>query len=71
MAVLARGGLFFIHVRTHVHLAAYNRMNAALLRLFIKIDDAVHHAVVGDGARRLAQCLKPVHQPVDPARAVE
>ena len=46
-------------------------MNAALERLLVKIHHAVHHAVVGDGARVHAQRLHAVEQIADAVRAVQ
>ena len=71
MAVVARGAGLVLHVRAHIHLAADHRMNAAPERLLIKVHHAVHHAVVGDGARVHAQRLHAVKQVADAVRAVQ
>ena len=54
----------------HVDLAAQNGLDAPLFGRLIKIDHAVHTAVVGDGHRLLAQCLGGIQQPLDAAGAV-
>ena len=56
--------------RGHIHFAANDGLNARLFGGFIKIDAAVHHAVVCDGYGRLAQLFHPFHQRLDAARAV-
>ena len=40
-------------------------------RRLVKVNDAVHRAVVGDGQRGKFQFMRLVHQPVQPAGAIE
>ena len=47
--------------RGDVHLAADDGLDALGLAGAVKVDRAVHHAVVGDGDRVLPQLLDPVH----------
>ena len=44
-----------------IDLAADDGLHARRLRRLVKVDCAVHHAVVGDGDRVLPQLLDPVH----------
>ena len=55
----------------HIHLAADDGLDARGLGSLVKIDAAVHDAVVGDGHSGLAQLLHPVHQAVNPAGPVQ
>ena len=55
----------------HVHLAADDGLDARLFGGLVKLDDAVHAAVVGDGHSLLPQRLHPVHQLPDPAGPVQ
>ena len=55
----------------HIHLAADDRLDPGGLSGLVEINTAVHNAVVGDGHRRLAQLLHPLHQTVNPAGAVQ
>ena len=57
--------------RRDIDLAADDGLHARRLRRLVKVDCAVHHAVVGDGDRVLPQLLDPVHEPRDAARAVK
>ena len=54
----------------HVHLAADDGLDAPLFGGLVKVDDAVHTAVVGDGHGLLAQLLHPVQQLLDAAGPV-
>ena len=54
-----------------VHLAAEDRLDAALSRLVVEGDRREHVAVLGDGQRRHLQLDRAVEQLLDPARAVE
>ena len=71
--VRAIDAVHLIETRTrgHVYFAADNGLDARLFRGFIKIDAAVHHAVVGDSHSRLAQLFHPFHQRLDAACAVQ
>ena len=44
-----------------IDLAADDGLHARCLRRLVKVDRAVHHAVVGDGDGVLPQLLDPVH----------
>ena len=59
--VVARLALFVVPVkagaRRHIDFAAQYGLNARRLGRLIKIDHAVHDAVVGHGERRLPQFL--------------
>ena len=55
----------------HIHLAADDGLDALGLTGPVEVDDAVHHSVVGDGHRRLAQLLHPLDQLFDAARPVQ
>lgn len=55
----------------HIHLAADDRMDALGLAGPVKVDGAVHNAVVRDGHRRLAQLLHQLRQVPDAAGAVQ
>ena len=55
----------------HIHLAANDGLDALGLTGPVEVDDAVHHPVVGDGHRRLAQLLHPLDQLFDAARPVQ
>ena len=43
----------------HIDLASQNRIDPLLFCLLVKVDDAVHHAVIRDGCRSHAQFLYP------------
>ena len=58
-------------VGAYVYLAAYHGMYAALLRLAVKVDHAVHHAVIRNGAAVHAQLLDPVEQARNARGSVE
>ena len=60
-AVAARGIGFDSDDRPHI----------ALPRLAIEVDDAVEHAVVGDGAGLLPQLLRPIEKPRDTGESVQ
>ena len=57
--------------RGHVDLAADDGLHPGSLRRLVEVDHAVHDAVIRDRNGVLAQLLDPVHQPPDPARAVQ
>ena len=71
MAVSAPRAGLVVHIGADIHLAPDHRMNPRRLRLAIKIDHPVHDAVVGNRARTRALLLQPLHQRLDPARAVQ
>ena len=54
-----------------IDLAADDGLHARCLRRLVKVNCAVHDAVVGDGDRVLPQLLDPVHKPRDAARTVK
>ena len=58
-------------MRRKVHLAADDRMNAPGFAGAVKVDHAVHDAVVGQRTGSLAQRGDAVHKALDPARAVQ
>ena len=55
----------------HIHLTADDGLDPGGLGGLVEIDAAIHDAVVGNGHRRLAQLLHPVHQGVNAAGAVQ
>ena len=57
--------------RRDVYLAADDRADALGETGAVKRDRAVHHAMVGDGERRLPQLLGAVRQLLDAAGAVK
>ena len=67
----AAGLLFQPAARRDINLAADDRLDALFARRLVKINDAVHRAVVGDGERGKFQLMRLVHQPVQPAGAIE
>ena len=71
VAVFALGVALFLHVGAHVDLAADDGMDALRLAGLVKIDHAVQHAVVGDGAGVHAQLLQALGQFLDAAGAVQ
>ena len=56
---------------SQVYLAADQRLQAVRLRLEVEVDRAEEVAVVGEGQRLHAETRGAVHQPVDPAGAVQ
>ena len=54
-----------------VDLTADDRLDAVLGAGLVELDRAVHHAVVGQAERRLAELRRARRQRVDLARAVE
>ena len=54
-----------------IHFAADNRLDTFRPCSLIKLNDAVHCAVVGDGQRGKFQFVSPVHQLVQTARTIE
>ena len=71
VAVFALGIDLFVHVGAHVHFAADHGMDALCLAGLVKIDRAVQHAVVRDGAGVHAQRLQALGQLADAAGAVQ
>ena len=57
--------------RRNIDLAADDGLDACRLCCLVKVDHAVHDAVVSDGHSRLAQLLDAVHDAADAARAVK
>ena len=55
----------------HINLAADDGLDAGSLGSLVKINAAVHDAVVGDGDSGLPQLLHPVHHAADAAGAVK
>ena len=55
----------------HIDLAPDDGLDAGLFGRLVKLHAAVHHPVVGAGDGGLAALLDPLHQPVDPAGAVQ
>ena len=55
----------------HIDLAADDRLYAGSLGSLIKVDTAVHNAVVGNGNSALAQFLDPIHYGIDAASTVQ
>ena len=73
MIALGVEGVNFVKAgaRRHIHLAADYRLYPALFRRAVKVDDAVHNAVIGHGNARLTEALHFVHKLLDAARAVK
>ena len=71
VAPAAAGFLFQPAARRDIHLAADDGFDALFARGLVKINRAVEHAVVGDGERGEFQFMGLVHQPVQPAGAIE
>ncbi len=71
VASAAAGFLFQPAARRDINLAADNGLDALFARRLVKINDAVHRAMVGDGERGEFQFLRLVHQPVQTAGAIE
>ena len=55
----------------HIDLAADDRLHPGGLRRLVKIDHAVHVAVIRNGDGGLAKLFDPVHQPADAAGPVQ
>ena len=55
----------------NIHLTADDGLDSGSLGCLVKIDAAVHHAVVRQCNSRLPQLLDPVHQTVNPASTVQ
>ena len=73
---MMRRGIDAVHPVPHrpgrdIDLASDDRLDADLLRLLIKIDHPVHHAMVGNGHGGLSEAFGIFQHPVDPAGAVE
>ena len=64
---------FFLQpaARRDIDFAADDGLDALFARRLVKINDAMHRAVVGDGERGEFQFMRLVHQPVHPAGAIE
>ena len=60
-----------VAARGDIDLAADDGLDAGLSGCLVELDDAVHHAVVGDGQAVHAQLFGPCHQLRDAAHAVE
>ncbi len=72
IAVLSLGKLpVKAGTRCQIDLTAKNGMNSLLQRFLIKIDHAVHHAVIGDGQRIHPQLLYPLEHLRDLAGAIQ
>ena len=73
--VIARLALFVVPVkagaRRHINLTAEYRLNACRLRRLVKINDAVHDAVVGHRERCLPQLLRALNKLRNFSRAVK
>ena len=69
--VFARCRSLIQMIRARIDFTADNRVNAALLRLAVKIHNAVHYAVIGYGAAVHAQFLYPVKQLGYARRAIQ
>ena len=67
----AVGGAAVVHVVADVDLASDDGMDAALFRLGVEIHDAVHDAVIRDGAGVHAQFFDAVQQGTDAVCAVQ
>jgi hypothetical protein len=65
------GGFFVTRAGRDVDFAADDRFDAGLDGVFVKVDDAAHGAVVGDGDGRHAELFGAGDEPADPAGAVE
>ena len=57
--------------RGDVDLTADNGLDSGVLTGAVEVDDAVHHAVVGNRASRLSQFFQAFREFPYPARAVE
>ncbi len=57
--------------RRHICFDADDGFDPDGRRRFVEVDDAVHHAVIGDGDRRLPVCLHRLHEVGDPSSSVE
>ena len=71
VAPAAAGFLLQPAARRDINLAADDGFDALFARRLVKINDAVHRTVVGDGERGEFQLMRLVHQPVQPAGAIE
>ena len=71
VALHPKPGIALVHVPAHVDFTAEHGVDAPLFRLRIEIHDAVHDAVVRDGARVHSQLLDAVEQGADPVCAVQ
>ncbi len=63
----------FVKARSggNVDLAADDGLDPLFFGRLIKIHTAVHHAVIRNGNGRLPQCFYALHQPLNPAGAVQ
>ncbi len=71
VAVLARHGLLFCHIRADVHLAADDRVDALAQARLVEVHHTIHCPMVGDGAGIHAHPLDLFDQVADAARAVQ
>src|SRR5947207_3057169 len=69
--VLFAPGLYAQPIRRDVSLHADQRLDALLLALQVELHHAEHHAMVGDGERRLSERLGAGDQIRDAVGAVE
>ncbi len=67
----AAGFLFQPAAGRDINLAADDGLDAFFARGLVKINRAVHRAVIGDGERGELQFMRFFHQPVQPAGAIE
>jgi len=68
----AGGGLLLEPAsRRHINLAANDGFEAVLPGLLIEVYGAIQHAMVGDRQRRKLQVARLLHQPIQPAGAIE
>ncbi len=65
--------IFLIEPRAcgHIDLAPDNRLNSGFQRFFIKMNDAIHRAVVCNGGSRLSELGRSRDEIPDAARAVQ
>ena len=70
---LALARRLFLQVRSwrHVYLAPHQRLDPGFLRLLVKLDRTVHHAVVGHSHRGHLVLLRLVHDVFHPRRPVQ
>jgi len=69
--LLIGGGFAGAAIGSDVYLAADDGLDARLGRFLVKLDGAVHHAVVGNCQGIHAQFLRPRYQLGDAAHAIE
>ena len=71
VVIIARHGAAIVHIGADITFAADDGMDAELFGGGVKIDRAVHHAVIGDGAVTHALVANRFHERIDAAGAVE